>query len=58
VLPLTLSVAGARAQTPGVNADAAVLKDFRSRIDGCISLHSKLENKAPPLKETTNPAAK
>lgn len=53
VLPLTLTLASA--QQPKVNADAAVLKDFQTRIDGYLSLHNKLEKKAPPLKETKDP---
>ena len=45
---------GAPAKT--VNPDAAVLVDFKTRIDDYMALHNKLKKEAPPLKETKEPA--
>jgi hypothetical protein len=42
-------------QTP-TNADAAILQDFRDRIDKYVKLHEKLDDEAPRLKETKDPA--
>jgi hypothetical protein len=39
-----------------VNPDAALLQDFKHRIDAYVQLHKRLEKKAPPLKETEDPA--
>jgi hypothetical protein len=42
--------------TTGVNAEAAVLEDFRKRIDAYVKLHKKAAQEAPKLKETEDPA--
>jgi len=40
----------------GVNPDAQLLVDFKTRIDDYMALHDKLKKEAPPLKETKDPA--
>ena len=45
------------AQAPkAVNPQAEVLADFKARVDSYMKLHNDLEKKAPPLKETKDPA--
>lgn len=44
------------AQAKGVNPDAAVLADFKTRTDKYLALHKKAAQDAPPLKQTNNPA--
>lgn len=39
----------------GVNADAALLSDFKKRIDEYMTIHDKVAKEAPPMKETNNP---
>ena len=39
-----------------VNPDAAVLVDFKTRIDDYMALHNKLKKESPALKETKEPA--
>ena len=47
---------GTQASAQKVNPDAQLLVDFKSRIDGYMELHNRLEKQAPPLKETKDPA--
>jgi hypothetical protein len=44
------------AEQQKVNADAALLQDFKKRVDAYMELHNRLEKQAPPLKETNDPA--
>jgi len=44
-----------QARAAGVNADAAVLQDFKSRIDAYMTLLKAAVKGAPALKETTDP---
>jgi hypothetical protein len=39
-----------------VNPHAAVLQEFKKRIDHYMKLHADLEKQSPPLKETEDPA--
>lgn len=39
-----------------VNPDAAVLADFKGRVDAYDKLRRDLESKSPPLKQTDDPA--
>lgn len=41
---------------PGTNPDAALLVDFRTRIDQYTALRNQLKKDAPPLKTTKDPA--
>jgi hypothetical protein len=43
-------------QTPRANPDALVLQDFTQRVDAYMKLHKRLEDKAPPLETTKDPA--
>ncbi len=45
-----------QAKATGVNPDAAVLADFKSRIDAYMKLRKEAIKDAPPLKETKDPA--
>jgi|SRR5688572_15904102 len=45
-----------RAKATGVNPDAAVLADFKSRIDAYMKLRKEAVKDAPRLKETKDPA--
>jgi hypothetical protein len=45
-----------QAQATGVNPDAAVLADFKSRIDAYMKLRKEAVKDAPRLKETKDPA--
>jgi hypothetical protein len=56
ILVGTSAVCVSAAQQPKVNADAEVLQEFQSRIKAYMELHERLEKKAPPLKETDDPA--
>lgn len=51
------SAAGAapQPQKPRVNANAAVIKDFMTRVDDYVVLHNKLEDTLPKLSKQTNP---
>lgn len=42
-------------QAPRVNADAAVIQDFVTRVDGYVTLHKKLEDTLPKLAKQTSP---
>ena len=44
------------AQEPKVNPDAKILLDFKQRVDGYMKMQRSLERKAPPLKQTEDPA--
>jgi len=44
------------ARATGVNADAAVLQDFKARVAAYMKLRSSAVKDAPPLKETKDPA--
>jgi len=44
-----------QARAAGINADAAVLQDFKSRIDAYMTLRKAAVKGAPALKETTDP---
>jgi hypothetical protein len=48
--------AATQSTAPKTNPDAAILVDFKKRIDDYMALHNKLEKEAPPLKETRDPA--
>jgi hypothetical protein len=41
---------------PATNPDAAVLADFKDRVDKYVELRNKADNSAPPLKKTPEPA--
>jgi hypothetical protein len=43
-------------QKPRVNQDAQVLQDFKQRVDKYVQVRNKVDDGAPPLKETTDPA--
>lgn len=43
-------------QKPAVNPHAAVLADFKERVDKYVELRKKADDSAPPLKETKDPA--
>jgi hypothetical protein len=46
-------------QTPkgtNVNPDAGLVAEFKKKVDAYADLRKDLEKKAPPLKETSNPA--
>src|SRR5262245_11485226 len=43
-------------QKPAPNPDAALLADFKDRIDKYVELRNKADNSAPPLKKTPDPA--
>ena len=45
-----------QAKATGVNPDAAVLADFKSRIDAYMKLRKEAVKDAPRLKETKDPA--
>jgi hypothetical protein len=51
---VTLGAIGA--QEPKVNPDAKILQDFKKGIDAYVDIQRRLEKKAPPLKETEDPA--
>lgn len=44
------------AAQPRVNPDAAILKDFMTRVDGYVALHRKLDATLPQLPTRTTPA--
>jgi hypothetical protein len=44
------------AQQPKVNPDAQLLQNFKKGVDAYMEIHRRLEKKAPPLKETDDPA--
>lgn len=44
------------ARSTGVNPDAAVLQDFKARVDAYMKLRKDAVKGAPPLKETNDPA--
>ena len=44
------------ARSTGVNPDAAVLQDFKARVDAYMKLRKQAVKDAPPLKETSDPA--
>jgi hypothetical protein len=62
VLACLLIWTGAEAQQPapvpttGVNGDAKVLEDFRTRVDAYLEIQQRLAKDSPPLEETSNPA--
>ena len=39
-----------------VNPQAAVLQEFKQRVDEYMKLHNQLEKESPPLKKTDDPA--
>jgi hypothetical protein len=43
-------------QKPEVNPHAALLADFKERVDKYVELRKKADDSAPPLKETKDPA--
>jgi len=43
-------------QKPAVNPQAALLLDFKERIDKYVDLRNKADDSAPPLKKTAEPA--
>jgi hypothetical protein len=45
-----------QAQKSGVNPNAAVLQDFKKRVDAYIDVRKQSMKDAPPLKETDDPA--
>jgi hypothetical protein len=51
---VTLGVVGA--QEPKVNPDAKTLLDFKKGVDAYMDLHRSMAKKAPPLKQTEDPA--
>jgi len=54
---LTLALPHAYApQKPPVNADAQVLLDFKARVDKYVELRKKVDDSAPPMKKTEDPA--
>jgi hypothetical protein len=44
------------AQTDRANPDALLLQDFTHRVDAYMKVHKRLEDKAPPLETTKDPA--
>jgi hypothetical protein len=54
-IPSTQPRAVSPAPPPGVNPDAALLSDFKKRIDEYMTIHNKVAKDAPPMKETNNP---
>ena len=44
------------AQKPATNPHAAVLADFKARVDKYVELRKKADDSAPPLKKTEDPA--
>ena len=44
------------AQKPATNPHAAVLADFKARVDKYVELRKKADDSAPPLKKTDDPA--
>jgi len=44
------------ARATGVNPDAAVIQDFKARVDAYVKLRKSAIKDAPPLKETKDPA--
>jgi hypothetical protein len=44
------------AQAPATNPDAALLADFKDRVDKYVSTRKTADNSAPPLKKTEDPA--
>ena len=44
------------AKATGVNPDAAVIQDFKTRVDAYMKLRKEAVKGAPPLKETKDPA--
>jgi hypothetical protein len=44
------------AKATGVNPDAAVIQDFKTRVDAYLTLRKEAVKGAPPLKETKDPA--
>jgi len=44
------------AQKPATNPHAAVLADFKTRVDKYVELRKKADDSAPPLKKTEDPA--
>lgn len=44
------------AKSTGVNPDAAVLQDFKARVDAYMKLRKEAVKDAPALKETSDPA--
>lgn len=53
---IVLGVAAGAAQTPHVNPDAQILADFTARVKTYTDLRDKVDNGAPTLKPTTDPA--
>ena len=52
---LALSQVQARPQ-PSVNPHAKILIDFKKRVDAYVALRQKIDDGAPPLKKTEEPA--
>jgi hypothetical protein len=50
-----LWMAAASATQPPANPTAAAMKAFRDRADAYLSLHKKVADALPPLKETSDP---
>ena len=45
-----------QAKAVGVDPDAAVLQNFKARVDAYMKLRKEVTKGAPPLKQTTDPA--
>ena len=43
-------------QKPAPNSDAALLADFKDRVEKYVQLRNKADNSGPPLKKTPEPA--
>ena len=54
-LLLSFALADGRAQEK-VNPQAAVLQEFKERVDQYMKLHADLEKEGPPLKRTDDPS--
>jgi hypothetical protein len=50
-----LTSCGGALQAPPVNPDAAVIADFKARVDKYVELRKKADDSAPPLKKTEDP---
>jgi hypothetical protein len=56
ILLASLSCGGSEARQEKVHPDAATLQDFQRRIDAYLKLRKKVDDGAPPMKETSDPA--
>jgi hypothetical protein len=56
LLACGVTLGASEAQEPKVNPDAKLLQEFKKGVDAYMDIHRRLEKKAPPLKETDDPA--